>query len=307
MEAFVAVAEELHFRKAAERLHVTPSRVSQAVRTLERRVGRPLFVRTSRRVRLTPLGEQLLADFRPALARLTSGLREVQRAGQTALPEPLRLVVTNSLRAEVPHRLFTAFMREYPDTTLVRTVAPTLSVRDWLTEDQDGLLLTWFPCEPAGLELPARVQTGPAVLHEPRAVLVSVEHPLATRQTVDVEELADYDVINPIPDPGELGVAYAEAWVPPSTPAGRPIRRLSRGDGRFLESLFAPIITERLVHVTIASIGENFGFPQVAVVPLTGWPPFLLVPVWSTARETSSIPAFVDLALRVGEEQGWLG
>jgi hypothetical protein len=61
------------------------------------------------------------------------------------------------------------------------------------------------------------------------------------------------------------------------------------------------------VHVTVASIGENFGHPRAVVVPLTGWPPFLLVPVWSTARETGSIPAFVEMAVRVGETEGWLG
>jgi hypothetical protein len=57
VEIFLVMAEELHFRRAADRLYLSPSRVSQAVRALEDRVGARLFDRTNRWVRLTPLGE----------------------------------------------------------------------------------------------------------------------------------------------------------------------------------------------------------------------------------------------------------
>ena len=60
IRVFLAVAEELHFGRAAERVGLTSSRVSQTVRLLETRVGGRLFERTSRRVKLTPLGEQFL-------------------------------------------------------------------------------------------------------------------------------------------------------------------------------------------------------------------------------------------------------
>jgi DNA-binding transcriptional LysR family regulator len=61
IRTFLVLAEELHFGRTAERLRVTPSRVSQTIRTLERRVGGRLFDRTSRSVRLTPVGEQFCA------------------------------------------------------------------------------------------------------------------------------------------------------------------------------------------------------------------------------------------------------
>jgi DNA-binding transcriptional LysR family regulator len=66
LRAFIALAEELHYGRTAERLDLTPGRVSQIVRTLEVKVGGRLFDRTSRRVRLTPLGEQLRANLDPA-------------------------------------------------------------------------------------------------------------------------------------------------------------------------------------------------------------------------------------------------
>jgi DNA-binding transcriptional LysR family regulator len=102
LEAFVAVAEELHFGRAAERLRVTPSRVSQAVRQLERRVGGPLFERTSRRVQLTPLGRRLLDEVRPALSQLEGALREARGTTRSAR-EPLHVGFSNSL----PDRLAT--------------------------------------------------------------------------------------------------------------------------------------------------------------------------------------------------------
>ncbi|GAA3164734.1 LysR family transcriptional regulator [Nonomuraea salmonea] len=66
IEIFLTLAEELHFGRTAERLHVTPARVSQAVKKQERRIGAALFERSSRAVALTPIGRQLFADLAPA-------------------------------------------------------------------------------------------------------------------------------------------------------------------------------------------------------------------------------------------------
>ncbi|MHC8563259.1 LysR family transcriptional regulator [Streptomyces albidoflavus] len=63
LEAFLTLAEELHFGRTAERLHVTTGRVSQLLKKLEGRVGAPLFVRSSRTVELTEIGGQLREDL----------------------------------------------------------------------------------------------------------------------------------------------------------------------------------------------------------------------------------------------------
>jgi hypothetical protein len=65
IEIFLTLAEELHFGRTAERLHVSTARVSQTIKKLERGIGTTLFERTSRHVALTPIGRRLDDDKRP--------------------------------------------------------------------------------------------------------------------------------------------------------------------------------------------------------------------------------------------------
>src|ERR1700687_4382056 len=78
---FLAVAELRGFRAAARRLGVTPSAVSQAIRSLEERIGVPLFSRNARSIGPTEAGERLLADVRPAVDMLTAGLEAASGLG----------------------------------------------------------------------------------------------------------------------------------------------------------------------------------------------------------------------------------
>jgi len=301
-EAFVAVAEELHFGRAAARLHVTSSRVSQAVHQLERRVGVPLFERTSRRVRLTPAGERLLDEVRPALSRLADALDEARRsAGATR--EPLRVGFANSLPERMAAKIVSEFWRAHPEASVVRYAGPTLDYLDWIEADREGIYVSWFPGDPADLNLP-RVRFGPAIMQVRRAVLVVTAHPLAGRAEVDVEELADHPLMYP-PHPPELGQPFADAWTPPVTPAGRPIRRLRRASGRLLEE-WLPGILDGLAHLSVPVVLEAFHLPDVTAVPVSGLPPMLLVPLWSARFQTPEVVAFARSAADLGAREGWL-
>src|SRR3954469_4206257 len=81
LEYFVTVAEECHFTRAAKRLHVAQSGLSSAIRSLERELGASLFIRSTRRVDLTPAGRALLVEARRALSA-TDAARDAVAAVQ---------------------------------------------------------------------------------------------------------------------------------------------------------------------------------------------------------------------------------
>jgi DNA-binding transcriptional LysR family regulator len=114
VEAFLSVARHRSFRKAAAELGVTPSAISQAVRTLEARVGAALFIRTTRSVGLTEAGERFLSRARPAFEELIAATEVARDLGQrpTGL---LRLSVPRVVLPTLLDRLIGSFCKAYPE------------------------------------------------------------------------------------------------------------------------------------------------------------------------------------------------
>lgn len=114
VEAFLSVARHLNFGKAAAELGVTPSAISQTVRTLESRVGAALFVRTTRSVGLTEAGERFLLRAKPAFEELVAASEVARDLGQ----RPSGLLRLSVPRAVVPimlEALIASFCRAYPE------------------------------------------------------------------------------------------------------------------------------------------------------------------------------------------------
>jgi DNA-binding transcriptional LysR family regulator len=114
VEAFLSVAKNRNFRKAAAELGVTPSAVSQAVRTLEARVGAALFIRTTRSVGLTEAGERFLSRAKPAFEELVAASEVARDLGRrpTGL---LRLTVPRSVVPILLEPLIASFCQAYPE------------------------------------------------------------------------------------------------------------------------------------------------------------------------------------------------
>src|SRR5712672_2198708 len=114
VEAFLSVALHRSFRKAAAELGVTPSAISQAVRTLETRVGAVLFIRTTRSVGLTEAGERFLSRAKPAFEELVAASEVARELGQ----RPAGLLRLSVPRAVVPillEPLIASFCQAYPE------------------------------------------------------------------------------------------------------------------------------------------------------------------------------------------------
>src|SRR6201982_1822395 len=114
VEAFLHVAPQRRFRRGPAKLGVTPSAISQAVRTLEARVGAALFIRTTRSVGLTEAGERFRSRAKPAFEELVAASEVARDLGQ----RPAGLLRLTAPRAVVPillERLVASFCQAYPD------------------------------------------------------------------------------------------------------------------------------------------------------------------------------------------------
>jgi len=117
VEAFLCVAQHRSFRRAAAELGVTPSAISQAVRTLEARIGAALFIRTTRSVGLTEAGERFISRAKPAFAELVAAGEAAHDLGQrpTGL---LRLSVPKAVVPLILEPVIASFCRAYPEIEL---------------------------------------------------------------------------------------------------------------------------------------------------------------------------------------------
>jgi DNA-binding transcriptional LysR family regulator len=117
VEAFLSVTRHRNFRKAAAELAVTPSAISQAVRTLEARVGAALFIRTTRSVGLTEAGERFLSRAKPAFEELVAASEAARDLGR----RPAGLLRLSAPRAVIPlilEPVIASFCQAYPEIEL---------------------------------------------------------------------------------------------------------------------------------------------------------------------------------------------
>ncbi|ELY5851274.1 LysR family transcriptional regulator [Cronobacter turicensis] len=180
---FVAVAEELHFGRAAARLNISQPPLSQQIQALEAQTGARLLARTNRSVSLTAAGRQFLADSRQILSEVEAAAVRAARLHNGETGE-LRIGFTSSapfIRA-ISDTL-SVFRRRYPDVHLQTLEINTRSQIAPLTEGRlDVGLLRNTP-------LPGTL-AWQLVLREPLLALIPCDHPLAAREAVSLSELA---------------------------------------------------------------------------------------------------------------------
>ena len=181
---FVAVAEELHFGRAAMRLHMTQPPVTQAIAQLEKTLGIVLFDRTRRRVALTPAGEALLPDVRDLLER-AQALPARARAAAAGEVGRVRLAFVSTIGFERLPEWVREFRRSCPQVALELVEATGDVQLEAIArgEIDAGLMLHSPGFAPPGL---ARL----AVAQEPLVLALPAAHPLAR-----AERLAMADVL----------------------------------------------------------------------------------------------------------------
>jgi DNA-binding transcriptional LysR family regulator len=183
MVCFTAVAEELHFRRAAERLHLTQPSLSQRIRALEHEIGTDLFVRDRRSVALTPAGKAFLEPARRAIDNARIAKEQALRAARGEVGR-LRLGFTVLAFYGLLPEALQAFRRRHPDVDieLVEMNSPSLETA-LITGTIDLAILH----PPLGHpELMVR-----SLPDEPLVLALPESHPLVALEEIPIEALAD--------------------------------------------------------------------------------------------------------------------
>jgi DNA-binding transcriptional LysR family regulator len=223
LECFLAVARELHFAKAAQRLHRSPASVSEAVSALERAVGGALFVRNSRRVELTQHGLAFLADVEDPYQQLERAHRVARERGEK------RYLAHVGHNAELGHLLLPGLYAATPrhgEFALKLWKPELMPTQDQARAVESGVLdvgLCWSaPSRPALRCFEIREVSVVAVLPG--------EDPLAEQSTVRLEHLAGRPILmTPRHDNPDLDRRVRTAFAHASTePAD--IREVARYD-----------------------------------------------------------------------------
>lgn len=180
LRCFVAVADELHFGRAAARLGVKPSNMSRRIRLLERELRVELFVRTSRRVRLSKAGTELLDDARNALAAIAA---LSQRATVLAAGSSPSAVITYTAFTNHVARLLRAEVLDAPGFAGVEC--------QMLTDEEAVVASVLAGDSDVGITMWADPRVDVAQIESPETyyLLVPSDHRLAGRGSVRVEDL----------------------------------------------------------------------------------------------------------------------
>ena len=295
VEVFLVLAEELHFGRTAERLRLPQPRVSRLIARLERRAGGMLFDRTNRRVRLTPLGEQLRGQLAPVYAQLTAVL-ESSRAASRGLTGQLRLGFMVTTPNEPLTRLAQAFESRHPECQ-VTLHEHVITGDDWdfrrpLRKGESDALLHWNGTNEPDLS------TGPVMIWLNRALLVSRGHRLAGRESVSVEDLAWERVARLSPSAPQ---DFMDALIPPVTPSGRPIPRTQ--PVRSFEELMYLVARSRIVHPTYAGVLPA-RHTDVVQIPIRDLLPLPMGLIWCTAHENARIRALAAISASIAPPEG---
>jgi DNA-binding transcriptional LysR family regulator len=176
-EYFVAVAEELHFGRAAERLHIAQPSLSQQIRRLESQLGVVLLERNSRSVHLTDAGEALLVEGRKTLSQASHAIQTTRAAGVPGLTVGFYGSAANDL---LPSAL-TAFGERHRTVSVSVPELPLGSIDAILDGDVN---VAFTRLQPGQTELEIEV-----IASEPRVVALATAHPLATRGSLAFADL----------------------------------------------------------------------------------------------------------------------
>jgi DNA-binding transcriptional LysR family regulator len=279
--AFVAVADELHFTKAARALGIAPPSLSQTVRRLEDKLGAVLFVRTPRTVTLTAAGAELLPRARDILVRVDEAQHAVN-AG--ALEDGGRLVVGISSNgfAELTAPIIHTYRRAHPGIRV--ELQDVTEQPDALTSGAIDVALVRPPVPAEGDE---RIRFE-EVVDEPRVAFLPVGHRLAGEEAISVHDLRD----DPWVEVGPGMDHIVDFWA--ATDALGGLRPRMGGGAYSVAGVLQAVAYLDNVITSIPSVLRFFHVPGIAMVPLSDVAPATMAVMTRADEARPEVAEFVE-------------
>ena len=289
---FVAVAEELHFRRAAERLHVAQPAVSEQVRKLEEELGVQLFDRTPRNVGLTDAGSALL----PEASRLLRQAEAIRLTARSAGDRPGRVLrigyVPTALLACIP-RTVRRLIATMPNLQTTMEPGSGLEVVEAVRAGELDVAIVSLPIPTAGLRV--------TPLGEQRAVAVfPVGHDHAVKPHVGLEQIAPERIIV---FPRDADRPFYDAVLAACSNAGISPTLIEMAHGQ-VDRLLLEVASGTGMALVPECVGERYADAGVRFVPLSGESPGVMTGIVSP-RHTEHLPtvAFLRVASRTPEQR----
>ena len=252
VHCFTVVAEHRHFGRAAEVLHVTQPSLSRQIHRLEQQLGARLLDRTPRGSSLTEAGEVFLPQAKALLRTATQAIARTRAAAQ---PSRLivgyagGLIVTPAVR-EMHHR--------HPDAKVRALHVAWNDIHTALLEHRVDVVVGRLPFPTDGLHV--------TVLYaEPRVVIVPVDHRLAGKESITLDDIAD----EPVPRLRESDPAWSAYWRIDPRPDGRPAP-----DGPIIDAIedkFEVVASGQALVIAVGALGALR--PDLIAIPLEGVDP----------------------------------
>ncbi|MDJ1370188.1 MULTISPECIES: LysR family transcriptional regulator [Micrococcales] len=288
LRAFVAVAEELHFGRAADRLHLAQPPVSRTIKALEKELGAELFRRTTRSVEITAAGEALLGPARRILSDLQHAAHDVHAAQSGELGR-VSIAFAGASTQVLVGQLSRASRQRYPKLTIELSsqnfAQPAINR---LLNDEADISIGRWDFVPEGIM--SRV-----LLNEQLVVAVPATHPLAGSDSVRMDQLSTSYFVTLPAHPGSV---LTDRLLRLSHAAGfDPLIAQVAPDTWTALSLVA---AEVGIHLTISSVAENTHTSGFSFLPVAD--PFekvLLRMAWRSDSRNPALSTVLSLAAEV--------
>ncbi|WP_090791377.1 LysR family transcriptional regulator [Asanoa ishikariensis] len=276
---FVAVAEELHFGRAAERLGMAQPPLSRAIQQLERRLGVCLLERNRRGVALTAAGRVLLSEGRATLDAATAAARRTRRAGGADNPGGARNRLVLAVKTAAVHELLQNLLDAYaaqPDAAEVEVLQCRMTDQEARLRDGSA--------DVALMHVPYNSLAGfdsEELMSEGQLAVLPAGHPLAARKTLSVADITD------LPDLPRARWPRHGVYAPGPGPEIHDQTQL------------AQLVALGRTVAVVPESAHAWMWPEHAAIPLTDAPPVVTHIAWPTHSRSPALASLIRTAVQL--------